>query len=255
MNDVGSDQPDQRPQRRPRRIVLTAVGSLGDLHPYIAIALGLKARGHEAVVATSACYRQKVEALGLGFRPLRPDSAFVTDPAVMPTVHAPPLGHHPVYPGVDPAGAAGVLRGHAGGSGRCRPAGLALDRLRHPARRRDDRHPLGLHDHHADRSLLGIRPAVDAGLSRGLEDAPSPGSGVLGTGGEVPQVGDPLDGRPLVSSPQGTRAAALRQGNPLVDRPLPVPGARPVLGGAGRQADRLAPADARHRLPDLRPGR
>ena len=50
-------------------------GSLGDLHPYIAIALGLKARGHEAVVATSECYRQKVEALGLGFRALRPDSA------------------------------------------------------------------------------------------------------------------------------------------------------------------------------------
>ena len=59
----------------PRRVVLTTVGSLGDLHPYIAIALGMKARGHEAVVATSACYRQKVEALGLGFRALRPDSA------------------------------------------------------------------------------------------------------------------------------------------------------------------------------------
>jgi UDP:flavonoid glycosyltransferase YjiC (YdhE family) len=63
--------------------VLTAVGSLGDLHPYLAIALGLKARGHEAIVATSACYRQKIEALGLGFRVVRPDSDFVADPAVM----------------------------------------------------------------------------------------------------------------------------------------------------------------------------
>jgi UDP:flavonoid glycosyltransferase YjiC (YdhE family) len=56
-----------------RRIVLTTFGSLGDLHPYIAIALGLKARGHEAVIATSGYYRQKVEALGLGFRAVRPD--------------------------------------------------------------------------------------------------------------------------------------------------------------------------------------
>jgi UDP:flavonoid glycosyltransferase YjiC (YdhE family) len=46
---------------------------LGDLHPYIAIALGLQARGHEAVIATSGYYRQKVEALGLGFRAIRPD--------------------------------------------------------------------------------------------------------------------------------------------------------------------------------------
>src|SRR5206468_2214143 len=68
---------------RKRRVVLTAIGSLGDLHPYIALALGLRARGHDAVVATSACYRQKVEALGLGFRLIRPDSVFVKDPAVM----------------------------------------------------------------------------------------------------------------------------------------------------------------------------
>jgi rhamnosyltransferase subunit B len=68
---------------RKRRVVLTAIGSLGDLHPYIALALGLQARGHDAVVATSACYRQKVEALGLGFRLIRPDSGFVKDPAVM----------------------------------------------------------------------------------------------------------------------------------------------------------------------------
>jgi hypothetical protein len=56
-----------------RRIVLTTFGSLGDLHPYIAVALGLKARGHEAVIATSDYYRQKIEALGIGFRAVRPD--------------------------------------------------------------------------------------------------------------------------------------------------------------------------------------
>ncbi len=64
--------------------MLTTFGSLGDLHPYIAVALGLRARGHEAVIATSATYRQKVEALGLGFRALRPDLPdFDAGPAFM----------------------------------------------------------------------------------------------------------------------------------------------------------------------------
>ena len=65
----------------PRRIVLAAVGSLGDLHPYLAIALGLRERGHEVIVATSACYREKIASLGLPFRAIRPDSDFLTDPA------------------------------------------------------------------------------------------------------------------------------------------------------------------------------
>jgi rhamnosyltransferase subunit B len=74
-----------KPAARPckGRIVLTTLGSLGDLHPYIAIARGLQARGHEAVIATSPCYRQKVEALRLGYRAIRPDSAWVADAAVM----------------------------------------------------------------------------------------------------------------------------------------------------------------------------
>src|SRR6185436_361742 len=48
-----------------------------------AIALGLKVRGHVAVLATSACYRAKVEDLGLEFREVRPDSAWTTDPIAM----------------------------------------------------------------------------------------------------------------------------------------------------------------------------
>ena len=57
----------------PKRIVLTTFGSLGDLHPYIAIALGLQERGHEAIIATSAYYGDKIRKLGIGFRPVRPD--------------------------------------------------------------------------------------------------------------------------------------------------------------------------------------
>ena len=54
-----------RPGRRKARVALTTFGSLGDLHPYLALALALKARGHEPVVATSEQYRPKAEALGL----------------------------------------------------------------------------------------------------------------------------------------------------------------------------------------------
>jgi UDP:flavonoid glycosyltransferase YjiC (YdhE family) len=55
------------------RIVFTTFGSLGDLHPYLAIALRLKARGHDPVIATSQVYRRRVESLGLAFHPVRPD--------------------------------------------------------------------------------------------------------------------------------------------------------------------------------------
>jgi len=68
---------------RRRRIVRTVVGSLGDIHPYIAIARRLQARGHQPVIAASARHRKKVEALGLGYRMIRPDSASVSDPDVM----------------------------------------------------------------------------------------------------------------------------------------------------------------------------
>jgi UDP:flavonoid glycosyltransferase YjiC (YdhE family) len=77
---VPTTQPIERgihPGRR--RIVFTTFGSLGDLHPYVAVALGLQARGHDAVIATSGMYREKVEALGIGFRSVRPDFPDVAD--------------------------------------------------------------------------------------------------------------------------------------------------------------------------------
>jgi rhamnosyltransferase subunit B len=60
-------------------IVLNTFGSFGDLHPYLALALGLKARGHDPVIATSAVYRGKVEAEGIGFAPVRPDVGELLD--------------------------------------------------------------------------------------------------------------------------------------------------------------------------------
>jgi UDP:flavonoid glycosyltransferase YjiC (YdhE family) len=54
-----------------KRIVFTAAGSLGDLHPYIAVALGLKARGHRPCIATFGAYKELIQALGIEFRPMR----------------------------------------------------------------------------------------------------------------------------------------------------------------------------------------
>lgn len=55
------------------RIVLTTWGSLGDLHPFLAIALALRRRGHTTVVATLPGWRENVERAGVEFRPIRPD--------------------------------------------------------------------------------------------------------------------------------------------------------------------------------------
>jgi UDP:flavonoid glycosyltransferase YjiC (YdhE family) len=55
------------------RIVLSNIGTYGDIHPLIAIALELKRRGHVPVMALPAVYREKVEAEGLEFRAVRPD--------------------------------------------------------------------------------------------------------------------------------------------------------------------------------------
>ncbi len=56
-----------------KHIVLTTWGSLGDLHPMLALALELQRRGHRATVATSAIYRAKIENCGVGFHAVRPN--------------------------------------------------------------------------------------------------------------------------------------------------------------------------------------
>ena len=61
-----------------RRIVLTSVGSYGDLHPFVATGLALKAAGFEAVIAASEEYREKVLNEGLAFHPVGPTLAQLT---------------------------------------------------------------------------------------------------------------------------------------------------------------------------------
>jgi len=66
-----------------KRILLATTGSLGDLHPMLAIGLGLQERGHTAVIASGEAYREKVMRTGLQFAPMgphfEPGSAFIRE--------------------------------------------------------------------------------------------------------------------------------------------------------------------------------
>jgi len=55
------------------KILLSTFGSLGDIHPYLALALEAKARGHQPIFATSERYRAKIEAQGIELRAVAPD--------------------------------------------------------------------------------------------------------------------------------------------------------------------------------------
>jgi rhamnosyltransferase subunit B len=54
------------------RIVLSSFGTLGDIHPLIALALELRRRGHVPVLAVPELFRAKIAALGLEFAPVGP---------------------------------------------------------------------------------------------------------------------------------------------------------------------------------------
>ncbi len=55
------------------RIVIVTYGSLGDLHPAIALARGLQTRGHDVAIASSEPSRALLDAAGVPFLPVRPD--------------------------------------------------------------------------------------------------------------------------------------------------------------------------------------
>jgi len=55
------------------RIVLSNIGTFGDINPLIALALELKRRGHTPVMALPAVYQPKIVPLGLEFHSIRPD--------------------------------------------------------------------------------------------------------------------------------------------------------------------------------------
>lgn len=51
---------------------MAAFGSLGDIHPVIALGIELRKRGHEVIFAAMEFYREKIEMLGFELRSMRP---------------------------------------------------------------------------------------------------------------------------------------------------------------------------------------
>jgi UDP:flavonoid glycosyltransferase YjiC (YdhE family) len=75
-----------------RRIVFATRGSLGDLHPYLALAKELKARGHSPVIVTGDTFREKIEADGIEFAACRPNMTDSASPSKML-----PKINHPIW--------------------------------------------------------------------------------------------------------------------------------------------------------------
>jgi rhamnosyltransferase subunit B len=65
------------------KIVIVTLGTLGDLHPQIALALELQKRGHQIKFGSQEKYRSKIESLGLEFCRVRPDSIAIESPEGM----------------------------------------------------------------------------------------------------------------------------------------------------------------------------
>lgn len=59
--------------QRPK-ILIATFGSLGDLHPFVALGHALAREGYAPVIATSAAYADYILGEGLGFAPIRPDA-------------------------------------------------------------------------------------------------------------------------------------------------------------------------------------
>jgi rhamnosyltransferase subunit B len=57
------------------KVVLATLGSLGDLHPFIAIAQALKQHGFDPTIATTPDFRADVLGEGIDFHPVGPDRA------------------------------------------------------------------------------------------------------------------------------------------------------------------------------------
>ena len=63
--DIGLTGRADVPVKGGARIVLATIGTLGDLHPFIAIGLALRAHGHDPVLAVPADHVDKVRSTGL----------------------------------------------------------------------------------------------------------------------------------------------------------------------------------------------
>src|SRR5471032_1353643 len=58
------------PRRKPLPVLLPTLGSAGDVHPFIALALALQARAHRATILTNPLFQPLIEQQGVGFLPV-----------------------------------------------------------------------------------------------------------------------------------------------------------------------------------------
>lgn len=61
------------PKKAPKKIVIVTGGSLGDLHPFVALAHALRAEGLSPLIATVDYYQDYIASEGLDFAPIRPN--------------------------------------------------------------------------------------------------------------------------------------------------------------------------------------
>lgn len=59
------------------KALLVTIGSLGDLHPFIAIGLALQAQGHDVLLAVPADHVDKVHGTGLAAEAILPGFATI----------------------------------------------------------------------------------------------------------------------------------------------------------------------------------
>jgi rhamnosyltransferase subunit B len=88
------------------RILIYAMGSAGDVHPFTGVGKALQARGHEVIVATSAFFEDVVTRAGLGFRAMGTVADFERvqgDPHLWhPTKALPSIIRNAVNPSYEP---------------------------------------------------------------------------------------------------------------------------------------------------------
>lgn len=65
------------------KILIPAIGSRGDVQPYIALAIGLRKKGHEVTLATHPCLRTLVESYNVSFAPMGPDIDIGQEAAIL----------------------------------------------------------------------------------------------------------------------------------------------------------------------------
>ena len=67
---AGTRRPARIPIAPMANVLLPTIGSAGDVHPFIALGLALKARGHRATVLTNPYFQSSIESQGLEFLPV-----------------------------------------------------------------------------------------------------------------------------------------------------------------------------------------